>query len=192
MSGARLPLIGADGGDETVAEVLAGFAREGREPIALYKVLANSPGMLAAMAGVGRGLRFAEATPRELRELMVLRVAQLTGSDYEWSHHKAMAQKLEIDPDKLAELASWRESERFDERERAVLACAEEVHEVALSAATFAELQRLFSAEAIIEIVLTAAHYQSVSRVIQGLGVEVEPDYKPYLANEEEKLEWSK
>lgn len=181
MSEARLPLVPEEPDDELAAEVLAGFKREGRDPIALYRVLAHAPRMLKAFSGVGRGLRHEAQVPRELRELIVLRVAQLTGSAYEWSHHRSMAQAVGIPESKLEELSEWRHSDAFDERERAVLRCAEEVGRIELSEQAFAELERLFAPIEIVEIVLVAAHYQAVARVVQALGVEVEPEYERFL-----------
>jgi 4-carboxymuconolactone decarboxylase len=181
MSDARLPLSSPEPDDELAAEVLAGFRRESRDPIALYRVLAHAPRMLKAFSGVGRGLRHQAEGPRELRELIVLRVAQLTGSDYEWTHHKSMALGLGMSERKLQALSRWRDSHAFDDRERAVLRCTEEVHGIELSDEAFAELERLFSPSEIVEIVLTAAHYQAVARVVQALGVEVEPEYEEFL-----------
>jgi len=62
--------------DEITAAVFETFRQEGRDPIALYRVLAHSPPMLRAYAGLARGLRYDAATPRALRELMILRTAQ--------------------------------------------------------------------------------------------------------------------
>ena len=62
-----------------------------------------------------------------------------------------------------------------------MLRCAEEVDGIELSDEGFVELERLFSPSEIVEIVLTAAHYQAVARVVQALGVEVEPEYERFL-----------
>jgi alkylhydroperoxidase family enzyme len=177
----RLEMLSIEADDPVTAEVFAGFAAEGRDPIALYRVLAHSPLMLRAYAGLARGLRYEAQTPRPLRELMILRVAQLTASDYEWAHHRAMAASAGVGAEQVAALESWRSSERFDERERAALRCVDEVHEIALSDEGFAELERAFGAAATIELVLLSAFYETVARIIQALGLEVEPEYRQYL-----------
>ena len=57
---------------------------------------------LAAHAARLRGARARTSlrgqTPRALRELMILRTAQLTDSDYEWAHHRAMARRRPASP----------------------------------------------------------------------------------------------
>ena len=176
----RLPMLPAEPADEVTAEVFETFAREGRDPIALYRVLAHAPLMLRAYAGLARGLRYEATTPRALRELMILRTAQLTSSEYEWAHHRAMAQAAGVEEEKVRELAQWPSSQRFDARERAALRCVEEVHAVALSDAAFAELEAAVGAAATVELVLLASFYEAVARLIQAFGLEVEPAYERY------------
>lgn len=178
---ARLPLIPIDPSDEITRAVFAGFAEEGREPIALYRVLANAPRMLEAYSYLARRLRHDARSSRLLRELVILRTAQLTGSEYEWSHHRAMARQLDLPEAKIKALWRWDDSPEFDERERCVLRCADEIHSATLSSEAFDDLRRLFEPDEIIEIVLVAAFYQAVARLLQAIDVEVEPEYHGYL-----------
>jgi 4-carboxymuconolactone decarboxylase len=180
----RVPPVPADADDPIVAGVFDVFAREGREPIALYRALANHPVMLRAYAGLAQGLRYEAGTPRALRELVILRTGQLVGSDYEWAHHRAMAEQAGVPDEQVRSLASWRASDAFDERERAALRCADEMHEIALSEDAFAELERVLGREGALEIVLLAGFYQAVARYIQALGLEVEPAYRRWLGRE--------
>ena len=177
----RLEMLSAQAADPITAEVFESFAREGREPIALYRVLAHSPQMLRAYAGLAQGLRYEAKTPRPLRELMILRTAQLTGSEYEWAHHRSMAAANEVSEEKVRALADWRSSALFEPSERAALRCVEEIHEVALSDDAFGELERAVGAPATVELVLLASFYEAVARMIQAFGLEVEPAYRPYL-----------
>lgn len=177
----RLPMLPAEPADEVTAAVFETFAREGREPIALYRVLAHSPLMLRAYAGLARGLRYEAQTPRELRELMILRTAQLTGSEYEWAHHRVMAAAAGVPEEKVVALAAWPADDRFDERERTALRCVDEMHEIALSDEAFAALESTVGAAETIELVMLAAFYQAVARMIQALGLVVEPAYQRYV-----------
>jgi 4-carboxymuconolactone decarboxylase len=174
-------MLAAEPADAVTAEVFDTFRREGRDPIALYRVLAHSPQMLRAYAGLARGLRYEAQTPRALRELLILRTAQLTDSRYEWAHHRKMAHDAGVSDAKVAALGGWRESDLFDETERAALDAVEGIHAVALDDAAFAALERAVGAEATIEVVLLASFYECVARMIQALGLEVEPAYELWL-----------
>jgi 4-carboxymuconolactone decarboxylase len=171
----RVPLAGLP---PDVAEI---FAREGREPVSLYRALANSPEMLRAYSGLAQALRYEATTPRTLRELVILRTAQLVRSSYQWAHHVPMATAAGVSERKVDELESWSSSDAFDERERAALRFADESHALDVSDETIAELQRVLGAPATIELVLLAAFYEAVARLIQSLGLEVEEQYRQFL-----------
>jgi alkylhydroperoxidase family enzyme len=177
---ARVPYV-SQPADPITEEVFEIFDQEGRAPIALYQALANSPKLLRAYSTLAKGLRYEADTPRELREIVILRIGQLTGSEYEWAHHRKMAADAGVPEEKVTGLQRWRESELFDPRERAALRCADEMHELALSDEGFRELGEVFTNAEVVEIVLLVAFYETVARVIQALGLEVEPEYRQYL-----------
>jgi 4-carboxymuconolactone decarboxylase len=177
-AGSRLPLVGVDTEDEVVAAVFRRFREEGREPIALYRAMAHAPAMLRAYSGLATALRYEARTPRALRELAILRTAQLIGSEYELAHHVPMARAAGVSEAQIAALEHWRDGDQFDARERATLRAAEEMHECGLSDAAFAELERQFDSAEVVELLLLVSFYQAVARMIDGLGLEVEPEYR--------------
>ncbi len=177
----RVPQIGDDPPDHRVAAIYERFAREGRPPIALYRALANAPALLEPYSALAQALRHDAATSRELRELVVLRIAQLTGSEYEWSHHRKMAEREGIGVAKLRALADWQDSDVFDDAERAALRLADETHGMTVSDETVASLSRHHPAAEVVELVMLASLYEAVARMIQALGVQVEEEYVPYL-----------
>ena len=83
--------------------------------------------------------------------------------------------------DKVRALACWRESPLFGAQEQAALRCVEEIHEIAVSDAGFAALEDEVGASGAVELVLLAAFYEAVARLIQAFGVSVEPEYLRYL-----------
>ena len=177
----RVPSVGDEPSDPRVAAVYDRFAREGRRPIALYRALANAPGLLEPYSALAQALRHGASTSRELRELVVLRVAHLTGSDYEWSHHRKMAEREGVGVAKMRALFRWEESDAFGDAERAALRLADETHEMAVTDETIAALSRFFAPGEVVELVMLTSLYEAVARMIQGLGVQVEEEYVPYL-----------
>ena len=174
----RVPLVPDESADDVVAPVFDRFHAEGREPIALYRALANAPLLLRSYSALAQSLRHDTVTDRRLRELVILRTAQLTRSAYEWSHHVPMATAAGSPAEQIRALASWEQSSEFDERERAALRCAEEVHALGVTDHTFRELERVLGTTGALEIVLTASFYQAVARMLQALDVEIEPAYR--------------
>ena len=175
----RVPLVPDDAADDVTADVFERFHAEGREPIALYRALANAPLLLRSYSVLARSLRHDTVTDRRLRELVILRTAQLTDSAYEWSHHVPMATAAGASAEQIgAARVMGAEAAAFDERERAALRCAEEVHALGVTDETFARARARPGHAGALEIVVTASFYQAVARMIQALEVEVEPAYR--------------
>src|SRR5256885_2280976 len=82
-------------------------------PPNLYRALGNQPRLVAAWAEFSRVLRHEARTPRALRELVILRGAQVTRSEYEWAQHLPMARKAGVREAQIAALARWRSSKDF-------------------------------------------------------------------------------
>ena len=133
--------------------------------------------MLAAWASLAWPLRHETSIAGRLRELIVLRIAQLTKAKYQWAYHVRPGLSNGLSPDQLMRLGDWRGTDLFDDEERAVLAYTEQVATLTVDDAGYAELARLFSAQEIIELTLTAAFYTNVSRVLQALQIEVDPAF---------------
>ncbi|HEX4865930.1 MAG TPA: carboxymuconolactone decarboxylase family protein [Acidimicrobiales bacterium] len=176
----RFTQIGLGGSDPLVDQVYARFEREGREPIALYRTLAGVPWLLEAYNGLAVALRREPTLGRALRELVILRGSQLTGSDYEWTHHRPMAVAAGVAEEKITRLHGWRSSDLFEARERAALNCLESVHTVDLDDETFESVRRMFSEQEAIELIAVCAFYEMVARFIQALGVTVEAAYADF------------
>jgi alkylhydroperoxidase family enzyme len=149
-------------------------------PPNLYKALANHPRLVAAWTEFSKTLRHETRTPRALRELVILRGAQLMRSEYEWAQHLPMARKAGVPEVQIQGLAAWRTSPHFNEREKAALALGEAVTKGQVSDAVHAEAKKHFDDHDYVEIALVAAFYAMVGRMLDAMGVQLEPEMRGY------------
>ena len=149
-------------------------------PVNLYRCLANQPQLAAAWTEFFQALRAESRTPRALRELMILRSAQLAGSEYEWAQHLKMARKAGVREAQIDALARWRGSAEFDARERACLELQEAVVAGRVGDEVYAECARHFGHGEYVELTLTAAAYVMVPRVLEALRVPLDDDIREY------------
>lgn len=178
----RLPLVPVDSDDPLVAEVFDAVRAVGWPVPTLYRALGNSPAMLRAWTAFAWPLRNDATTPRPLRELIIMRVAQLTDAPYEWLAHWDMAVEHGVAVEQLHDLGRWRESDAFSEHERAALAAADDLTlDLGLSDRTWSDLDARFQPAEIVELILTAAFYSCVSRVLCALQLDY-PAEDPRLA----------
>ena len=178
---ARVPLVQDDDEAARAGGIFDTFKDEGRDPSDIFRALANVPGLMMAHRALPQALRGRESCPPALRELGVLRLAQLVGSAYEWSHHRPMALAAGVTADQAAALAGWRESAFFGPAERLVLTAAEAVHEMAVTDELFGELEAALGRSGAMELIVVISQYEAVARIIQALGVEVEADHRHHL-----------
>ncbi len=131
--------------------------------------------MLRAWCGLTWPLRDDPGVSRALRELAIMRVAQLKGSDYEWAHHWPMATAAGVPESKLRALSSWRSSPELDELERDVLAYTEAIVAGPLVPdEIFEPIGRHFDPAGVIELTLTITTYLGVAHFLGALQIEVE------------------
>jgi alkylhydroperoxidase family enzyme len=149
-------------------------------PPNLYRALANHAPLAAAWTEFARAIRYESKTPRELRELVILRGAQLMRSEYEWAQHLRMARKAGVRDAQIAALAGWRESSEFNAREKAALQLAEAVTQADVTDEVYAAVTKHFDHATYVELSLTAAFYAMVGRMLDAMRVQLEPEFRDY------------
>ncbi|HEY2562059.1 MAG TPA: carboxymuconolactone decarboxylase family protein [Acidimicrobiales bacterium] len=168
----ELPLLSGTEGDERVRAVYDRVSEGFGHWPNLYATLANAPDLLAAWVDFAWTLRAVPESDRALRELAIMRVAQLSGSDYEWQAHWPMALDAGVPTAKLTALDDWRNAGHFSADERLVLGATESLTSAGeLSVTERSQLVATFGEQQMVEMVLTIAFYSCVSRVLGGLGV---------------------
>ena len=150
------------------------------EPPNLYRALGNHPKLAAAWTEFSKTLRHDTRTPRELRELVILRGAQLMRSEYEWAQHLRMARKAGVREEQIAALADWRASVLFSNKEKAALGLAEAVTQGRVTDEVYAECMRHFDHHDFVELSIVAAFYAMVARMLDAMGVQLEPDMREH------------
>lgn len=172
-TGTAIPLAPLPG------RVAARIRQAGVKQVNLYRALAHAPRLLEAWIDFSWALREQCETPRPLRELIILRTAQLTLSQYEWHQHRRMAAEAGVDEYQVAELAMWRTSPAFTDAERAALAFTDALADGHVSDEANAALAEHFGLQARVELTLTASFYFGVPRLLDALRVPVEVDPTP-------------
>ena len=149
-------------------------------PPNLYRALGNHAALAAAWTEFARAIRYESRNPRELRELMILRGAQVMRSEYEWAQHLKMARKAGVREAQIAALADWRNSAEFTPREKAALLLAEAVTQANVTDEVYAEVSRHFGHQDFVELALTAAFYAMVGRMLDAMRIQLEPEARQY------------
>lgn len=176
---ARVPLVEKEQASDKVREVYQKVEDNGARVINLFKALANSPtNILLNVIRLGNSIIGQTGLSPKLRELAILRVASLSGSEYEWQQHVALALEVGAKQEQIDAISDWQNSSKFSDEERAILQYTDEVAgKVSVSDQTFQELKKLLSDRTIVELTVTIGYYGMLARVLVPLQVEVDENH---------------
>ena len=113
--------------------------------------------------------------PRRESELVILRVAHLTGSDYERAHHERLGRRAGLTDEQVRRVAEGPAAPGWSERERLLLDVTDELHRSRdLSEDTWRRLRAELDEPTVIELLMLAGHYEMLATVLHVL--RVQPD----------------
>lgn len=150
---------------------------QGGSIINLQLVTGHAPKFAQAASNMAFTIRFNAKTPRKLLELVIMRTAQIVGSQYEINQHIPLSKMCGYSDAQIAALPNWKTSTLFDDKERAVLGYVEEMaHGGDVDDPTFAALQKYFDPQEIVEITYTTGSYYANGLLTKALRIEPEHD----------------
>ncbi|MFC1933756.1 carboxymuconolactone decarboxylase family protein [Chloroflexota bacterium] len=172
---ARVRLLGKDEVSPEVKEIFQKIEDNGARVINLFKAVANSPKVVPHFVRLGNSIVGRMELYPKWRELVILRVARLTGSEYEWMAHTSVALETGVSQEQINTIGDWKDSSAFNDEERAILEYADEItRNVSVTDQTFSRLRKFCDEQTIVELTLTAGYYGMLARVLVPLQVEVD------------------
>jgi 4-carboxymuconolactone decarboxylase len=172
---ARVKLIQKEQAPPEIKELFQQIEGNGARIINFYKVLANSPHVARNVIRLGNSLIGRTALSPKLRELTIMRIAKLCDCEYEWVQHTPVALQSGVSQAQLDAIGSWKESNNFDEEERAILQYVDEVAQnVKVADGTFEALNKYLNEQNIVEVTLAIGWWGMLARLFVPLEVEVD------------------
>lgn len=112
---------------------------------------------------------------RQQTEAVIVRVAWLVRSEYEWTQHKAIARSVGLSKEQIAAASSDPTNGVLDEHTRALLAAVPELlSDHALSERTFNDLAKFLSHAQVLEFVMLVGNYAMLAGALNTFGVQLE------------------
>ncbi len=146
----------------------------------LDRMLLHCPPVAMGWNSMLGSVRSGMTLPAKLREMAMCVVGVLNGAEYEWVQHAPLLEQAGASPAQMAALrdpqSAQQNADLFDATERAALAVVIEMtRSVKVSDASFAALRAVLpNDQQVFELIVTAAAYNMVSRVLVATGVEPE------------------
>ncbi len=173
----RLPRAPDPPTDPIVKQMWDQTRARGGQILNLHYTMGNAPKIAQAEQNLTYALRFDAKSPRGLRELAIMRTGQRLNAPYEMHAHEPLLIACGYSKAQIAALPNWRMSKLFAEKERALLAYVDEVDSGgAVTDETFAQMQRFFTPEEILELTIVTVHYYGTALLTKSLQIQVEDD----------------
>jgi len=148
----------------------------GQPPLVLFTTLARDPRLFTKFFSAGM-LDRGHLTLRQ-REIVIHRTTALCRSEYEWGVHVAIfAERVGFDAEQLRSLsAGGVDDAHWADDERPLLRLCDALHrDCTLDDALWSELTHHFSNEAMLELLMLAGFYRTVSYLTNALKLPNEP-----------------
>lgn len=179
---ARVRLLTTSEAEGDALQVFTALERQGATILNLHRALGNSPTTLRSVLRLGTSLLGFGQLPPNLRELAILRIAQMTGADYEWAHHVPLAKQAGVSEEQIKLLKEWEAHDCFDDRDRALLLYVETVtRDVTVPGDVFNGARAYLSEGGIVELTLVCGYWGMAARILRALEIDVEPEFQQYL-----------
>jgi AhpD family alkylhydroperoxidase len=173
------------GGPEEIGRVNWAIARllgvaTGGPPPHVFTTLARHRRVFRPWLRFAGRLMPGGALPRAESELVILRVARVTGSEYEWAQHVKLGRAAGLSDEEIERVRLGAEAPGWSARQVLLLRAVDELHDHdRIGDELWAALAREYREHELIELCLLTGHYIMLAMTLNSLGVQVEPQPSP-------------
>ena len=152
----------------------AGLAARGNPP-RIFTTLGRHRRLFRAWIRFAGTLMPRGKLPREETELVILRVAHNSGSEYEWSHHERLGRRAGLSDEEISRARQGPDAPGWSQRQALLLRAADEMHfERKIGRELWARLAAELDEVLLIELCMLIGHYEMLAMTLNTL--EVQPE----------------
>lgn len=180
----RLAPLKPDEWTDEQREILAPMLRGeglGRGVLNVFATLVRYPKLFKRWGVFAGHVLFRSSLSARDREILILRIAHLCNSDYEWGQHVSIARDAGLSMKEIEAVKIGAASPLWSERDRLLLNATDELRANAcLTPETWEGLAAIYSEPQMLDIIFTVGNYNMLAMALNSMGVELDEDYKSY------------
>jgi alkylhydroperoxidase family enzyme len=172
----RIPPMSAGEWDDFLQRLLQASPGGVDHPLNIFTTLGRSPDVFRRWIGFGSAL-LQGAIPARQRELVILRVAHLDESEYEWTQHVPMALEAGVTKEEIEALR--RSSDRYEwpHEDEVLLRVADELDFLGfLEDKTWEDAHQVLGDAGMIELLMLIGQYQMVAMILRTIRIQLEDE----------------
>jgi alkylhydroperoxidase family enzyme len=141
--------------------------------------MARYPALTQAFHTFNGHVLFASTLSARQRELLILRVARVRRSDYEWAQHVVLAGDAGISSGDIARIAEGPEAAGWPPLERAMLRAVDELlSDAMITDATWQVLASALDEQQLMDLIFTVGAYDVLAMAFRSFAVELDDDLR--------------
>jgi alkylhydroperoxidase family enzyme len=142
--------------------------------------LAQYPELARAYHTFNGHVLFASTLSPRQRELLVLRVATVRQSTYEWAQHAVLAGDAGLSDDEVARIVQGPDAAGWAPLDQAMLRAVDElIGDGGVSDGTWQQLASELDVHQLMDLVFTVGAYEILAMAFRSFGVELDEDLRP-------------
>ena len=143
----------------------------------LFTTFVKHPDLLRRWYPYGIHVMVKSTLPARDRELIIMRIAWLNNSEYEWGHHRKIANEIGLSDEDLTRVIEGAQADGWDEFDRLLLRAVDEMKSTAnMSDEVYDGLAARYDEQQMMDVVHTYGAYNLVSTCLNVFGVQLEAD----------------
>jgi 4-carboxymuconolactone decarboxylase len=141
----------------------------------IMNAMANHPALGQVYNQWGKHFLMENTLSTRQLEIIILRVARLTNSAYEWHNHVGYGMNAGLTLDDIAAIRDFPAGGNWTAQEAAILsACDEQIGDHRIGDATWATLSNDLNKQQLMDLIFSIGHYAMTGWAISSMGVPIE------------------
>ena len=155
--------------DEELQKIWKG----GKGVINIQRTLAHHPKLLNRWRVFGNHVLLKSSLPFRDREILILRIGWLCGSEYEWGQHVEIGKKTGLTNEEILRIIEGPDAKGWDNFDSTLLRAVDELfYESFIIDDTWNALAEKYNTHQLMDVVFTVGQYNLVSWALNTLGVQ--------------------
>jgi len=144
-------------------------------PMNVFRMAANAPACVKGLMELAQSVLFYNEFDPRKREIAVLRVAHVTKSIYEWTHHVTVAKHYHVRDKEIEIICTEDPVKSLDEEGNLLCRVADEIsRDVRLGDDALSRILERYGTRGATELILCVSYFNFLSRFLESTRVELE------------------
>lgn len=175
LSKPRIAPTEADEWEGEQKELMAKL-EQGVGPVNVMRTMIRHPKLVKRWLPFTNHILFKSTLPPRHREIVILRVAWLTGCEYEWAQHLPIGREAGLTEDDFAGIREGADATGWSDAERALIRAVDELNaEAFVSDAAWNALKAHYDEQQMMDAIMTVGNYRGLAGLLNSAGVQLDP-----------------